>query len=416
MSKVILHNMTLKGIENVPGVLDFDQRGILLAERGDMVITRSKIDKVFLEYLTELGYNFDEVTFLEESSKPSLTFDSIFHDKTIFDAVIKHDAKFLDTYNLTSYENEFANKTGKTLNGNSHIASLYGTKSGFRNLCEKIKLPIAFGFQNLNKPNDVVNKILELKKHTNLCILRLDEGVSGAGNFLINIPEFEKLKKSQQINKIELLLNKIPQINKSSGITVEDWIENVTSSPSLQFEVQRNGEIILLSSHDQILEGVEKWYTGCQYPSSLEPEVYTKVINDGFKFMSALKQLGYSGPCGLDFIITQRSHFIVEANVRKQGTLYPREFLRKIYGSLDNVYYTAQDIVLSNLQKITVSQILEALEDLLIKSKKDTSGVLIYNVGAIKDGNRLDVIATGQSMKIQKELIQETIRILSHIC
>lgn len=378
----------------MPGVLDFDQRGVVLAENGSIVVTRKSFDPTFLEYLNLIGLCHTESTFLN-SLQPHQTFDSIFKEEHIIQHILQSQVDVIDSYHLTDLELDFANRTKKTLYGYVPSAEKYGTKSGFRILCRNLKLPVVDGYEAITDPKEMLLKIDELSKLSNKILIRLDEGVSGAGNFVVYAKTFADKSFSNKFNFCNSIFGKLPQRLKTSGATVETWIDDVISSPSLQFEVQRNKEIILLSMHDQILEGDEKWYTGCEYPSfSMDySELTLSIISDGYKFMSELRGEGFIGFCGIDVIITKDKYYLVEANVRKPGTTYPREFSKKVFGSLENISYISKDIKHEKLIGKNFDFLFQLLKDLLIlNSEKDKSGILVYNTGALEEGGRFDKV------------------------
>lgn len=409
MSKLILHNMSLKGIENVPGVLDYDQRGILIAKDGDTLITRKMIDSDFIIYLESLGYDFSGVEMLNPNEEISRTYKSVFENKDLLGKLQNSNCRILDTYQLTSLEDDFADRLGVELEGNVSIALRVGTKTGFREFCERNNIPIPKGFGGLRTSEEVMEKIKELEPLTELCLLRLDEGVSGAGNFLISIKKFIKLERTAQIKQIEEYLNAIPQMQENSGITVEDWVENVLISPSLQYFIEKNGLYKLLSTADQLLEHDTKWYTGCDMPSQTLLSDYPEVVESANRFIEALANEGYWGHVGVDTIIDfEGNHYLVEANIRKQGTFYPREFVTRVFGELRN--FMTKDYSVSKIASKSFSELKDLLQDIMINNPKDRVGILVYNTGAIEEGGRFDAIAIANSAQVRKALLDEVTR------
>jgi len=409
--KIILHNVTLKGIENVPGVLNFDERGLVISNNGDIIITRSAVDQYFLDYLKNLGYNFSTCTFYNSKSKVQ-TYDSIFSENELISLLKNNSAELISSYQLTRYEDDLAKETGKILYGNVDISEKYGTKSGFRELCKHLYISIVNGYEHLKDISEINKKIEQVS--TKKCLMRLDEGVSGAGNFLI---EMDKYFDMSQADKNELVLgylNKLPQRMSDSGATIEEWIEDVVSSPSLQFEVARNGEIKLLSTHDQLLAGKEKWYVGCSYPSISLGNFYDQIISDGFKFMNFLRLEGFYGFCGIDLIITKDKYYFVEANVRVPGTTYPREFVRKVFGDLENIHYMAKDFQLDNLVGKDFKTIYGKLRPWLIGDSRQ-EGVLVYNTGSLKVGGRVDVVVVSSDSERRRFFLDEIDKNLKEI-
>lgn len=409
--KILLHNMTLMGIEKIPGILDYDQRAIVMANNDDTVVTRHKIESSYIKYLESLGYDFSETTFINSKSK-SQTWSSIFDEIELKRAIKQNGKGMLDTYHVTELESDYAKEIGIPLYGNSDISNKYGTKSGFRKLAKKIGIPIVRGYENQTEPQKILEKVNLIHKRSNKCVVRLDEGVSGVGNLILDKSEFKKLTSRERERVISTHLEKIPQRIPTSGCTVEEWVENVTSSPSLQFEVNPNGEIILLSTHDQILEGPEKWYTGCSYPSRNLGLSRIKIINQCFNFMDKLSKEGFQGYCGIDLIITSKNYFFVEANIRKPGTTYPREFVRRVYNGLEGIYYRARDIQSPVLKGKNFND-LQNIFNKIIVSKKVRDGILIYNTGALADGGRFDVVIVSNDLTTLNELDRQFINLVN---
>jgi hypothetical protein len=401
--------MTLKGIEQVPGVLNFDQRAIVLSDPTDVIVTRESFDSSFLDYLEGLGYDFSQNTFLTHTASQQ-TYDSIFNDQKLLRAIQSINAEILDTYHLTSLEEDFAKKTGKKVFGNIAISDKYGTKSGFRQLALDIGMNVVPGRHNLMNAKELRQGILSLKGKTKTVLVRLDEGLSGAGNFLVDLDDFLKKSPSAQNLVAKELLLKLPQRLSKSGATAEVWIEDVISSPSLQYIVYENGEIELLSSHDQVLEGKEKWYVGCIYPSVY---IIEEILEEGMLFMKTLQKEGFVGYCGLDLIITPKTYYFVEANVRKPGTTYPREFVRKVFGSLQGKYYYAKDIKDSKLIGKTFSEIYAKLIPLVIKPPISNEGILLYNTGALKEGGRFDVVVVSPERSHLETILLEVLGLVN---
>lgn len=73
MKKILLHNMTFKGIHAVPGVINYDQRGVVSANKGDIVITNNPIDPEYLRYLENLKFPIKEIEFCSPTKNDNPT-------------------------------------------------------------------------------------------------------------------------------------------------------------------------------------------------------------------------------------------------------------------------------------------------------------------------------------------------------
>jgi hypothetical protein len=409
--KILLHNLTLKGIENVRGVLNYDQRALVLLDKGDLIITRNQIDPAYLDYLTSLGFNLEDVKCY--TSRASIqTYDSIFYEPELVDFLKDCQGFELSTYNLTEFEYDFAVQNKLILSGNYKVAEKYGLKSYFRELCQELGLPVVFGFEKLSDVDLIIDYIKKINSKN--VLIRLDEGVSGAGNFLLNKAEFLGKTNTDKVQIIKKILNALPQRQVNSGVTVETWIDEVVSSPSIQLYIHSDGKIDLLSTHDQILEGAEKWFIGSKYPSSSLDFINESVVLEAKKLGAYFYNQGFVGEFGLDLIITPETYYFVEANIRTLGTTYPREFVKKIRGgNLEGINYLAKDVEIKNFEKVTFEKIYDTLEQLKYNINSD-SGILIYNTATIPIRGRFDIIIVGKSDLEINGLLREAQNLLSN--
>ncbi|MBI5449038.1 adenosylhomocysteinase [Candidatus Gottesmanbacteria bacterium] len=416
LPRVILHNLTLKGIEVVPGVLDFDQRGILFARPGDVVITKRPPEKAFLQYLTNLGWDFSGVSFLSPKSLQNYTYRSIFYDKDLLSALQKIDLGYIDVYQNTVEEHLFGKRAGLPLYANPMIGQEYGTKSGFRRLAKKIKLSIPRGYESVKTPQVVLKKVHALfASGASRVIIKIDEGLSGAGQTLINKEEFFSLSKKEQNHFVTAAIQKIPQFGKQSAATVEEWVEGAIASPSIQLEVRPDKTVHVVSMKDQLLEGVEKWYIGCSYPvSSLTEKQKIQFEKEARQFTEVLAHKGYIGFLGMDAILFPDGSFLwVEANVRKPGTFYPRIIAEKLNGgTLRNTYYVACDFTIPKLKGTSCTDVHSLLRSYLYPIVGKKRGVVVYNTGALLDAGRFDLICIGESAEDAKDLFRQVKHLL----
>lgn len=404
--KIIIHNLTFRGIEVVPGVLDFDQRGLVYADNGDICVTKAPIEADYLSYLENLGWKFDKCRFLNPANQPNYSYNSVFHDKKIISILKSLKGYYLDTYNATKEEGNFSKKAGVPIYANGKLSEKFGTKSGFRKLAKKLGLNIAAGFEEIQTPAELekaINKLFKLGKKE--VVVKIDEGISGAGATKVTLKNWKNKNRREKENFLEKSLFKIKQAQKNSGAVAEEWLENVVASPSVQVQVFPNKNWGVVSLHDQLLEGEEKWYVGCQFPqATLRGGLLKKALKGVKIFTEYLISKNFSGFFGLDLIITKdKQIYWVEANMRKPGTFYPRIIAEKLNnGSLKGISYIATDFSISSFTGLPFSELKEKFQELLypINSKKE--GVVLYNVGALKDSGRFDAVCIGKTNKTAK--------------
>lgn len=399
--RVIIHNLTLKGIEKIPGVLDFDQRGIVAARPGDIVVTKHKPDSEFLYYLTQLGWDFSRVSFISPENLENYTYKSIFYDKTVQGKIKSLGAYYIDAYQNTHEEEAFGKRIGLSVYANASLGLKFGTKSGFRKLAKQLKLPIPKGFESIKTIHEalfLINKLFSTG--VNKIIVKIDEGLSGAGQTMIRKNEFQSLSEEEQKEILIKALSKVPQFSKTSGVTIEEWVGGVVASPSIQLEVTPQSEIRILSMKDQILEGEEQWYIGCSYPvSSLSQKQQELFVRDAKIFTQELVDRGFQGYLGMDSILLKDGTVLwVEANIRKPGTFYPRVIAEKVNGgTLKNLFYYACDFTIPKFRGKSCKVVLNSLKHYLYPMRDEKRGVIVYNTGALLDAGRFDVVCIGKS-------------------
>lgn len=409
-NKAIVHNLTLRGIEKVKGVLDFDQRGIIYAEKEDIVVTRRPPEKSFLAYLNELGWNFSQVKFVSPRNYKKYRYNSIFHDHLIKKIISRQKKYYLDSYQVTEEEEKFSQTTKIPLFANTSLSFKYGTKSGFRKIFHKLKLNIAFGYENLKNRKEVKKAIEEIfNKGSHALMVKMDEGISGAGNTKIEKEEYLSKSDKQKDELVAEATSKVPQ-KKTHGFVVEKWVEDVLASPSVQLVIYPSGKIEILSLHDQLLEGKEQWYVGCVYPvHSVNLSIIRKLKKQALIFAKYLAKKGYYGYFGLDTVLTKKGEiYWVEANMRKPGTFYPRVIAEKLNsGTLEGINYFASDFTVKKFLGANFSSVRDFLKDYLYNRKKK-HGLVLYNVGALKEAGRFDGVILGknylQTQKIYEEI------------
>jgi hypothetical protein len=112
------------------------------------------------------------------------------------------------------------------------------------------------------------------------------------------------------------------------GGVVEERIVGVeVRSPSVQLRVTPEGQVELLSTHDQMLGGPSgQSYLGCRFPADF---AYARVISaDAAVIGSRLAREGVLGRFAIDFVVVRDAgggwtSYAIELNLRKGGTTHP---------------------------------------------------------------------------------------------
>jgi hypothetical protein len=170
-------------------------------------------------------------------------------------------------------------------------------------------------------------------------IVKLDEGVSGAGNALVDlrgVPGTGEPGERQEIQArvlamqleaedvpLEVYLNKFAE----GGIVEERIVGKEILSPSVQLRINPDGEVELLSTHDQLLGGASgQKYLGCMFPA--DPGYARTISTHALAVAQRLVDLNVLGRFAIDFVVVREddgtwSSYAIELNLRKGGTTHP---------------------------------------------------------------------------------------------
>jgi hypothetical protein len=218
-----------------------------------------------------------------------------------------------------------------------------GTKTGCRRLFaeEGVRHPI--GLEDLHTFDGLLDATLRLRAarpSVSEIIVKLNEGVSGAGNALVDLGSLpspgapgERDEVTRRLRSMRFEASGTPfdgyiaKLADRGGI-VEERISGVElRSPSVQLRVVPGGEVEVLSTHDQLLGGPSgQSYLGCRFPADF---AYAPAIcDDAAKVGARLAREGVLGRFAIDFVVVKDrsgawTTYAIELNLRKGGTTHP---------------------------------------------------------------------------------------------
>lgn len=246
-------------------------------------------------------------------------------------------------YNTTALERDLALALGIPMFGADPRLVELGTKTGCRRLFAQEKVSHPAGAEDLHSIDDAVAAIVRMRaQRSALCevIVKLNEGVSGAGNALVDLSRLPAPGAPDEQHEIERRLRRmqfeaadtpydayLAKLAERGGI-VEERITGVElRSPSVQLRVTPSGEVELLSTHDQLLGGPSgQSYLGCRFPADF---AYARAISaDATTIGARLAREGVLGRFAIDFVVVRDvngtwTHHAIELNLRKGGTTHP---------------------------------------------------------------------------------------------
>jgi hypothetical protein len=217
------------------------------------------------------------------------------------------------------------------------------------------------------------------------------------------------------------------------GGIAEEFLEGAEKhSPSAQMRVSPAGEVVAISTHDQILGGPSgQVFMGCNFPAA--DDYRLRIQAEGIKIGEALATHGVVSRLAVDFLVS-RDHpgeewkiFALEVNMRMGGTTHPYLALQFLTGgSLDPEtglflsptghakYYRATDSLHSESYRgLLPEDLVEILTiNKLHYSHGTESGVLFHLIGALSEFGKVGVTAIANSREEVDELYTRTLDVL----
>lgn len=354
------------------------------------------------------------------------------------------DRAHLISYNTTELERDLALRLGIPLYGADPKYFHFGTKTGCRQLFAEEDVIHPLGFENLENLKDVVEAIQKIRAKrpgVEKVIVKLNEGVSGEGNAVVDLQRLGPSAASSEREGIEGRLREMRfelkdanfdqyfiKLAQRGGVVEELITGEEIRSPSVQMRVTPLGELQLLSTHDQLLGGPSgQSYLGARFPA--DPAYASLISDEAVKIGNRLAKEGVIGRFALDFVVVRRSEdrwdpYAIEINLRKGGTTHPfltLQFLTDGYYDPKKAifiapsgrpkYFVASDHVESPAYKsLTPDDLFElAMRHGLHFNQSTQVGVVFHMISAISEHGRLGLTAVGESPKQAYAIYERTV-------
>ncbi|MUL34803.1 peptide ligase PGM1-related protein [Gloeocapsopsis dulcis] len=363
---------------------------------------------------------------------------------------------YMICYNSSFLESELSVRVGVPLYACDPQLSIWGTKSGSRQIFAESGVPHPDGSGRVWNVQDLATeatKLWECKPELKRLVVKLNEGISGEANALLDLRPLHHLAPPNATHeqRIEAITQhfgamsfqatsenwanfstRIPEL----GAIVEEFIEGeVKRSPSVQGRITPSGEVEILSTHDQILGGPDgQIYLGCRFPAD---ETYRMRLQElGIKVGKKLAEKGALERFGVDFIAVQQPNHnggqhwdlqAIEINLRKGGTTHPFMTLKLLtngrYHPATGIFYSPHGrpkyyIATDNLQKERYCGLLPSdLMDIIAYHRLhfDTgteTGTVFHLMGCLSEFGKLGLTSIGDSPQQAEEIYNKVVKIL----
>jgi hypothetical protein len=362
--------------------------------------------------------------------------------------IMDPDRAHLVPFNTTNREKELALQLGIPMYGADPRFFPLGTKSGCREIFIAEDVPHPLGRENIASKEDLVDAIAQMrltKPSIRQVMVKLNEGVSGEGNAVIDLTGLPAPGDSKEIAMIEDRLRamkfELPEatydsymktLGERKGVVEERIVGQEFRSPSVQLRVTPLGKVELLSTHDQLLGGPSgQSYLGCVFPADT---AYAPLITrEAEKVGKRLAKEGVIGRFALDFVVVRAKNgkwgpYAIEINLRKGGTTHPfltLQFLTDGTYNPDTGIFTAPNgqqkfFVASDHVESPAYRMLtpDDLFDIVVRhnlhfGQTRQTGVVFHMMSALGELGRMGLTAVGNSHEEAKAIYERAVAVLN---
>ncbi len=295
-----------------------------------------------------------------------------------------------------------------------------GSKTGSRQVFtdEDVRHPVGLEIAGSDELTDAIGELQARCPAARTAVLKLDQGVSGLGNALIDLDRVATgVREAIQLEDEEIDVEQyLALLDEQGGIVEELVAGDDFRSPSVQLRMSPAGQVDIMSTHDQILGGAHGLtYFGCHFPA--DPDYAPAIAAEGLKVGRRLAREGVIGRAAVDFATVRRDDgwesYALEINLRCGGTTHPLFALTSltdgVYDPLagewrtrlgDIKHYAATDHLDSPAYRsLTPDDLLDVVEQngLGWDGEREV-GVVLHMVSAIAVAGRIGLTAIGDTL------------------
>jgi hypothetical protein len=357
---------------------------------------------------------------------------------------------YLTCFNTSFRERRLAVELGIPLNGADPALLGLGTKSGSREVFREAGVELPRGYENLHDLEEILDALDRLSREPNpprRVVVKLNDSFAGTGNALFTYPEGlpeaegprrealgQALTTMRWTSAEHTYASFLRKMGEMGGV-VEEFVEaQEVRSPSVQLRINPDGEIGLISTHDQVLGGnTGQTYLGCRFPADGQ---YRALIQErGMRIAEVLRRHGVISRFGIDFLLTRPPGgapgdwqcWAIEINLRMGGTTPPFLALQFLAGGEcdpdtglfishrkeEKFYYATDNLASPRYRGLLPEDLMDilALHGLQFEHATET-GVLFHMIGALSQYGKVGVTCIGNSRVEADELYQRTVEIL----
>jgi PGM1 C-terminal domain len=336
---------------------------------------------------------------------------------------------FILPFCMTPDEMQLAVELGLPIYGADPALNWLGTKRGSRRVFAEEGVPHPAGLE-VDGERDLSGALRELRTRSpgaRGAVLKLDQGVSGLGNALIDLSASNgDVRAAIELEDPELTVEDyLGALNDEGGIVEERIHGELFRSPSVQLRMSPAGRVDIMSTHDQVLGGPHgQTYFGCHFPA--DQDYAERIAAEGLKVGRRLAREGVIGRASVDFVAVGEGGewrpLALEINLRCGGTTHPLFALTALtdgaYEPLSGEYrtrlgdlkhYAATDHLDSPAyESLTPDDLLDVVAERgLGWDAESETGVVLHMLSALAVAGRIGLTAIGDDLEQARGLYYE---------
>ncbi len=468
---VVIPSLSFDGIDTVSidGVIHYEERmlfalNLLRHPRARVVyVTSAPIHPAAVDYMLSLVSGIPTehmrrrltVLPLYDSSLVPLS-EKILRRPRVIERIrnlIRPECGLMTCFVVSELERELAVALGIPLYGVDPDLVWLGTKSGSRWAFRKAGVALLPGVEDLQSEADLVTAVDGLWAECDdleRVVVKHNTGFSGHGNAILDLKalaEAAPRNGTSREGRHQAIADALPgmrfvdsrqtwatfleKLEREGGI-VEAFVEDPDKrAPSCQLRISPTGSLDAISTHDQLVEGVDgQIYAGCRFPADA---AYRMAIQqDALRVGEFLQSKGAVGRLAVDFLCLRGKdgswqQSAIETNLRLGGTTHPMMLLRMMtdgrYDPGTGLYLTPRGE--PQFYVATDSMHSEGYRGLLVEDLLDIaavhglhyqawseSGVLFHFTGALSEFGKLGITAVGKSPTEADDWFDQTRQVL----
>jgi len=331
-------------------------------------------------------------------------------------------------FNTTFLERDLAVALGIPMFGCDPKLFPLGTKTGCRRIFADLSVNHPMGVEGLAGEGDLVEAIAtmrERKPSIEQVIVKLNEGVSGEGNAIVDLTGLPSGRSASLLERVRAMRFDAPAVKHEAyvkklaelgGVVEERITGDEFRSPSAQLRISPLGDVERLSTHDQILGGPSgQLYLGCRFPA--DGSYAASIMTDAARVGQRLAEEGVLGRFALDFVAVRRrggpwETYAIEINLRKGGTTHPYltlQFLTdggydpeagvfKTPAGRPKCFVASDDVESPAYRRLTHDDLFDiAMRHRLHFDPSRQTGVVFHMMSALGDRGRFGLTAVGDT-------------------